>query len=49
MYKMKNAVRQVATVIPAVKGEYMTIVLWYLNIVCTEAGSMFISCLGEPV
>ena len=35
--------------IPAVKGECMAIVLWYLNIVCTEAGSMFVSCLWEPV
>ena len=27
----------------------MNIVLWYLNLICVEAGSMFILCLGEPV
>ena len=37
------------TIIPAVKGESMAIVLWYLNLVCVEAGSMFFSCLREPV
>ena len=37
------------TIIPAVKEESMAIVLWYLNLVCVEAGSMFVSCLREPV
>ena len=33
--------------IPSIKGEYMALILWWLNIVNPGAGTIFSSCLGE--
>ena len=33
--------------IPAVKGELICIILWFLNLVAPGWGSCFVSCLGD--
>mmetsp|Transcript_17399 Transcript_17399/g.20202 ORF Transcript_17399/g.20202 Transcript_17399/m.20202 type:complete len:82 (+) Transcript_17399:21-266(+) len=34
--------------IPSIKGEYMAIILWWVNICYPGAGTLASSCLGEP-
>ena len=34
--------------IPAIKGEYMALILWFMNLCYPGMGSIASSCLGEP-